>query len=145
MSSDQVQSETQAENDAYLKIWQADQEHIRTRWTVTTFFMSVSFAIFAFSFQAGLVPSERPIIRFAGVLIYWFACLIHMHFYAYAKFLRTYMIEMEKSGRTTINIQGKAGILLPPNKTKWLSTIYLLAYFGLIYTAGVALLWLLGL
>jgi hypothetical protein len=66
VSSDQTQSETQIDNDSYLKIWQADQEYIRTRWTVTTFFMSVSFAISGFSFQANIVPPERLAIRIAA-------------------------------------------------------------------------------
>jgi hypothetical protein len=35
---------------------QAEQEHTRTRWTVVTFFMSISFALFGLSFQNKLAP-----------------------------------------------------------------------------------------
>lgn len=145
MSSNQTQSESQVENEIYMKIWQADQEHVRTRWTVTTFFMSVSFAIFGFSFQAKLIPLDTLALRIAGLLIYGFAILIHLHFLEYAKFLRTYLLELEKSGRTTLDIQGRAGLELPPNNKKWQLTISLLLYFGLLYAVGVALLWFLGL
>ncbi len=37
--------------ELYLQIWEREQEHTKTRWNVTTFFVSISFAIFGFSLQ----------------------------------------------------------------------------------------------
>ncbi len=128
-----------------MKIWQADQEYLRTRWTVTTFFMSVSFAIFGFSFQAKLAPIDSLTLHIAGLMIYWFAIVMHLHFLQYSKFLRSYLLDMEKSGRTSLDIQGKTGLEIPPNTSKWLSTMHLFFYFGALYTVGVVLLWLLSL
>ena len=144
MKSDQIQSQPQIKDGVYLKIWQTEQEHVRTRWTVVTFFLSISFAILGFSFQNKLSPSEALAIRISGLFIYWFAYTLLLHFYAYTRFLRSYLIEMEKSGRTTLDIQSKAdtsGL----GAGKRLSTTRLLFLFGLIYTVGIIALWLLGL
>src|SRR5260221_8724469 len=101
MSSSQMQPQTQVKDSVYLKVWQTEQQHVRTRWIVVTFFLSISFAILGFSFQNKLSPSEALAIRISGLDIYWFAYILLLHFYAYTRFLRTYLIEMEKSGRTT--------------------------------------------
>jgi len=131
-------------DDVYLQIWQTEQDHVRTRWTVITFFLSVSFAIFGFSFQAKLGLSQSIAIRIAGLLIYWFAFLLLLHFYEYTKFLRGYLVDMEKSGRTSLDIQSKADAS-NLGASKQLSTTRLLFLFGLIYTVGIITLWLLGL
>lgn len=144
MNSNQMQPQTQVKDSVYLKIWQTEQQHVRTRWTVVTFFLSISFAILGFSFQGKFSPSEALAIRLSGLLIYWFAYVLLLHFYTYTKFLRTYLIEMEKSGRTTLDIQSKAD-LSHLGSSKLLSTTRLLFLFGLIYTVGVVVLWLLGL
>lgn len=146
MSGDQLQPQTQVKirDNVYLKIWQTEQEHVRTRWTVVTFFLSISFAILGFSFQNKLSPQEALAIRISALLIYWFTYILLLHFYAYTRFLRTYLIEMEKAGRTTLDIQGKA-YMSQLGSNKRLSTTRLLFLFGLIYTAGVIALWLLGL
>ncbi len=144
MSSSQMQPQTQVKDSVYLKIWQTEQQHMRTRWTVVTFFLSISFAILGFSFQSKLSSPEALAIRISGLFIYWFAYMLLLHFYAYTKFLRTYLVEMEKSGRTTLDIQSKAD-LSHLGSSKLLSTTRLLFLFGLIYTIGIIVLWLLGL
>jgi len=144
MSHGQMQRQILDGDDVYLQIWQTEQDHVRTRWTVITFFLSVSFAIFGFSFQTKLGISQSIAIRIAGLLIYWFAYLLLLHFYAYTKFLRTYLLDMEKSGRTTLDIQSKADAS-NLGASKRLSTTRLLFLFGLIYTVGIITLWLLGL
>jgi hypothetical protein len=138
----QIQDETRIDNNVYMQIWRTDQEHTRTRWTVATFFMSISFAILGFSFQVKLVPPEPSVIRIAGLIIYWFAFSLFWHLYRFNKFLRGYLVELETSGRTTLDIQSKA--LRSPAADKVLSTIRLLAYFGLIYAIGVVVLFFLG-
>lgn len=144
MSSSQLQQQTQVKDSVYLKIWQTEQQHMRTRWTVVTFFLSISFAILGLSFQSKFSSPEALAVRISGLFIYWFAYLLLLHFYAYTKFLRAYLIEMEKSGRTTLDIQSKAD-LSRLGSTKILSTTRLLFLFGLIYTVGIIALWLLGL
>jgi hypothetical protein len=73
MNSDPIQSQPKIDNETYLKIWQIEHEHERTRWTVITFFLSISFAIFGFSFQSKLAPTDVIALRIASLLIYWFA------------------------------------------------------------------------
>jgi len=144
MKSEQIPAQPQIKDGVYLKIWQAEQQHMRTRWTVVTFFLSISFAILGFSFQNKLSLSEALAIRISGLFIYWFAYALLLHFYAYTKFLRAYLIEMEKSGRTTLDIQSKAHTSRL-GASKPLSTTKLLFFFGLIYTVGVIALWVFGL
>jgi len=143
MSSDQFESQTTGEDDAYLKIWAVEQEHVRTRWTVATFFMSVSFAILGFSFQQNLAGSAALAIRLSGLLIYWFAYLLFSRFNDYSQFLRTYLAEMESAKRTRLDLQGKARTALRKRSANRLSAGQLLLVFGVLYTIGVALLWLL--
>lgn len=136
----QEQTETKVDNKAYFQIWLAEKEHTRTRWTNVTFFMSISFAILGFSFQQFLIPPEPTIIRIAGLFIYWFAFVLFWRMYKYNHFLRDYLVEMEKTGRTTLDLQSKT--LEGPDANKHLSTVRLLFYFGLLYTLGVILLWI---
>ena len=144
MGAGQIQRQILDDDDVYLQIWQTEQDHVRTRWTVITFFLSVSFAIFGFSFQEKLGVSQSIAIRLAGLPIYWFAYVLLVHFYTYTTFLRNYLIEMEKSGRITLDIQSKANISRLGSR-KRLSTTRLLFLFGLIYTAGIIVLRFLGL
>ncbi len=140
-SESRIQDETRVDNDTYIQIWRTDQEHTRTRWTITTFFMGISFAILGFSFQDKLVPPEPFVMRVAGSLIYWFALILFWHLYRYTKFLRNYLVELEMSGRATLDLQSKS--LLSPAASKNVSTMRLLFYFGLVYTLGIGVLWLL--
>ncbi|HYT42157.1 MAG TPA: hypothetical protein VEP90_07410 [Methylomirabilota bacterium] len=144
MNSDQVQQQTQVKDNVYLKIWQTEQAHQRTRWTVVTFFLGISFAIFGFSFQNKFSPSEALAFRISGLFIYWFAYILLLHFYVFTRFLRNYLLEMEKSGRTTLDIQSKAD-RSHIGSSKLLSTTRLLFLFGSIYTVGIIALRLLSL
>jgi hypothetical protein len=55
-------------DDQYLTIWQGEQNYLRTRWSVSTFFMSISFAILGLSFQNAMLPSQTLAMRIAGTL-----------------------------------------------------------------------------
>ncbi len=141
MNSNQFQPQSKLKDSNYLKIWQSEQAYTRNRWNITTFFMGVSFAILGFSFQATLTPPASLAIRISGLLIYWFAYFLYLHFYRYTNFLRSYLLEMETSNRVTLDIESKAKSMLHPKKR--LSTTHLLLVFGLIYTFGITLLWFL--
>lgn len=124
-------------DEQYLKIWEIEQEHMRTRWTITTFFFSISFAILGFSFQPQLVHSSALALRICGSIVYWFGFSLFLHFYRYGIFLRKYMAKMETFNQTSIR-------LIPPQSMgKRLRTIHLLAAFGVIYVGGISLLFLL--
>lgn len=144
MDSNQSSSSTKTEDDAYLRILQVDQGHSQSRWTLTTFFMSVSFAILGFSFQDKLTPSTSLAIRISGLLIYWFAYFMFQRFLEYNKVLRSYLLEMEKSGRTSFDIQGRTNEALRARSNRLVSSGHLLLYFGILYTVGVILFRLLG-
>lgn len=141
MDNNQIQSQSEVRDDIYLEIWKVEQEFVKTRWTVITFFMSASFALLAFSFQGKLTLTQILASRISGLFIYWFAYLLYIHFYNYTRSLRAYLIDMEKTNRTTYDIQSKigSGTKREPSTTK------LLFLFGLIYMIGIVLLILLGL
>jgi len=107
--------------------------------------MGISFAVSGFSFQSSITQEKAVIIRFAGLVIYWFSYLLFWNFYAYTKFLRNYLVELESSGQTSLNIQSKTEIALrPAHGKKQFSTQLLLIVFGAIYSVGVLMLWILG-
>jgi hypothetical protein len=136
MKSSQIQTPPKIEDHAYLEIWKADQEFIRTRWTITTFFMGGSFALFAYSFQVKPLPALA--IRIFGLFIYWFAVLIDTHFYQHNKVLRGYLVHMGKSGRTTLDLQSK---IHEQRKDKFhRSTGKFLAALGIIF--ALVITWL---
>jgi hypothetical protein len=125
----------------YLKIWELEQVHVNNRWTVATFFLSVSFAIFGFSFQAQLAAPLPLITRIVGLAIYWLAFALFQRFNSYTRFLRGYLRDMERTHRTTLDVQTRAAREMPRRS---LYASRLLFVFGLLYTVGVALLaWLL--
>jgi hypothetical protein len=142
MQPEYLESQLNIGDEIYLKIWEMEQEHARTRWTVVTFFMSVSFAIFGFSFQEKL-SSEAFAIRLGSLLIFWFSYILLLHFYRFTRFLRSYLINMENLKRTSIDLESKATEAIGARKR--LSTLGLIFGFGVIYTTGVVLLVLLGL
>lgn len=143
MHRDHLESHSSMGDEIYLKIWEMEQEHARTRWTVVTFFMSVSFAIFGFSFQEKLLPLESLAMRLSSLLIFWFAYILLLHFYRFTRFLRGYLIKMETSNQTSIDLESKATEAISTHRR--LSTIGLIFSFGVIFTIGVGLLLLLGL
>lgn len=138
MKSSQIHKSS-IDDHAYLEIWKADQEFIKTRWTIVTFFMSVSFAIFAYSFQTRPLPALA--IRIFCLFIYWFAVTMHAHFYQHNRFLRNYLLYLERSGRSSLDLQSK---LYEQRKNRFhRSTGKFLAALGLIYAIGVIWLFLL--
>ena len=147
MTGDQIQSQSSIEDDVYLAIWRSEHQFTRTRWTVATFFLGISFAVPGFSFQTKINPSEALAIRIAGLFIYWFAFLIFTHFHHYTDSLRAYLISMENSGRTTLDLESKIGVgKTPGTKVKRrFTTVQLLFCFGLLYGIGIVMLLLPGL
>jgi hypothetical protein len=129
------------DNEVYLRIWELEQEHTRTRWTVTTFFLSVSFAIFGFSFQAQLSSSLSTVARISGLAIYWFAYLLFLRFNEFTNFLRGYLMELERTKRTDLDMQSKALKAMSTGSRRLGSATKLMFYFGLLYTISVGLLW----
>ncbi len=126
-------------NDLYLRVWEWSSEHGRIRWTVATFFIGISFAIFGFSFRAEV---KQPLLlaqRFTAIGIYWFAYALFMRFHKYTSFLRKYLRELEEQGKTDYNLQTKIDEEMEPGR-KWKSSERLLLYFGLIYTVGMILI-----
>lgn len=135
ISSHKVSDET------YLKILEIEQTNANTRWTITTFFFSVSFALFGFSFQAQLAYPLSSIARISGLSIYWFAYLIFRRFHANSNILRLYLRELEEMGRTHLDIQRRTYEILRKGKRRRLSITNLLLYFGILYSVSVILLW----
>ena len=132
-----------AEDEIYLRVWAIEQEHGKTRWTVATFFLSISFAIFGFSFQAQLASPLPSISRISAVFIYWFGVMLFSRFHAYDHVLRQYLRNLERQGHTSIRVHKYYDAMMRARPRPLLAAGYLLIYFGLFYTAGVILLlWL---
>jgi hypothetical protein len=129
------------EDDEYLKIWEVEQSHVKTRWTATTYFLTVSFAIFGFSFQSNLHASLALATRITGLAIYWFAFLMFWRFHAFTDLLREYLVEMEKTGRTAPGIQTRSRRFLGARYQSRFSAKWLLAYFGFLYALSIIFLW----
>jgi hypothetical protein len=132
-------------DDAYLKIWEVEQKTTTSRWTIATFFIGISFAIFGFSFQVQLISSLPNLARITGLLIYWFSFLLFWRFNAYNKFLRAYLLELEAAKRTSLDIQTRSHQVMYTGLQKYFSATWLLLYFGIVYAIGVAILWSMGL
>jgi hypothetical protein len=138
-----VASETDVD-EIYLRIWEKQQEWTSTRWNITTFFLSISFALFGLSLQGSPGPLEGNIQRLAGLSIYWFAFLLFRRYDDWSKFLRAYLEELETTSSTRLKLhtrwkKSKSGL------RKWTSISKLLIYFGMIYTVAVVLLWMIRL
>jgi hypothetical protein len=142
MSDEDTQHLTGIDDEIYMEIWKAEQQYISTRWNNVTFFLGISFAILGFSFQSNLALPVAFAIRISGLVLYWFSYIFYLHFYVYTHFLRSYLIEMEKVGRTKHNIQSKAKATINRGINKHISTRAILLYMGILYTLGVILLFL---
>lgn len=129
------------DNTAYFQIWQIEQQHMNSRWTVATFFFSISFAIFGFSFQAYSNHLIPQIARISGMLIYWFAFLLFRRFNTYTEILRTLLYEMEITGKTTLDLQQRVRQRMRRDPRRRVTATRLLLAFGILYTLGVAALW----
>jgi len=126
-------------DEAYLKVWEMEQAHSSKRWTVATFFFSISFAILGFSFQAD--KSYVPIItqQVSAILIYWFAYMMFIRFNDFTYFLREYLKKLESSENVSLKIQREVREYLKQKKR--ISTTRLLQYFGIAYTIGIVASW----
>lgn len=77
-------------DELYFKIWEREHSDMQARWTITTFFMSVSFAILGFSLQAKPTSTSALIAQsIVALAVYWFAYLLNKRLYYYTTFLRT--------------------------------------------------------
>lgn len=127
--------------ELYLKLWEREQEHTKTRWNVTTFFFSISFAIFGFSLQTKNPPVSPIISHSVALAIYWFAFVLFWRFNSFTDCLREYLREMEVSGQVKINVQTRVNRAMKGQYGSWLSTFNLMLYFGILYTIAVWILW----
>lgn len=127
--------------DRYFKLWEREQEHTKTRWNVTTFFVSISFAIFGFSLQTSNLTVPPIISHSVALAIYWFACLLFWRFNSFTHCLRAELQAMETSGQVAFKVQTRANQSMGGQYSEWLSTAYLLFYFGVVYAIAVTVLW----
>lgn len=143
--TEDVPQSSKTQDNTYLEIWKIEQDHSRTRWTVTTFFLSVSFAILGISFQETTNPpgtlglSFSDIQRITGLLIFWFGFVIFVQFNRYTNFLRNQLRTMEKQKSVNFTIQLDADEFMYSKVKAAFSAKWLLFYFGLLYTAIVTL------
>ena len=70
--------------------------------------------------------------------------LRNVGFMDYRNFLSTLLRDLETSGHVSFPLQTKTEHVLQRKVDEYLRVDRLLLYFGLIYTAGIVLLWLLG-
>ena len=127
-------------NNLYMKVWESSSEHGRIRWTVATFFMSVSFALFGFSLHSGAEKESLVIAeRGTAIGVYWFTYILFMRFHQYTSFLRKYLRSLEEQGKVDYDLQAKIDEEMRPGR-KWKGTEHLLLYFGLVYTLSAILI-----
>ncbi len=141
MKRDSLTSKQSKDDEFYLKIWEVEQTVTSNRWTVTTFFISISFAIFGFSFQSQLHPSIPNLARLTALIIYWFAYVLFLRFHGYSKFLRQYLQQLEQTNKSSLQIQTQAISRLHAGPRKWVTATKMLFYFGILYIYGVIMLW----
>jgi len=141
----QKTSKNDVDNEAYFKIWEIEHSTVRLRWTITTFFMGISFAILGFSFQQQekLDTVVSLSSRITALTIYWFAYALFKRFHSYNKLLRNYLLNMEVEKRTTMDIRTLAKKEFESGENKHMSAERLLLYFGLIYSGLISglLIW----
>jgi hypothetical protein len=136
------------QDDAYLEIWKIEQDHSRTRWTVTTFFLSISFAILGLSFDTRGSQAQISIFglslpdtqRIIGLFTFWFGYALFVQFNRYTNFLRSRLREMEKQKLVSFTFQSDAREFMYSKRRAAFSASWLLFYFGLLYAAIVILL-----
>lgn len=132
-----------AYDERYLNIWGREQGYMQARWTITTFFLSVSFTIFGLSLQAKTTsPSVLIAQCIVALAVYWFAYLLNSRLYYYTVFLREYLKTLEDKSKTTLDLQTK----IDEKSKQWRvpPTTQLLLLFGLVYTVGaIFIVWFL--
>jgi len=115
---------------------------------VTTFFLSISFAILGLSFDpneslAGLKLfglSMPNVQRFTGLFIYWFGIALFLQFNRYTVFLRDRLRDMEKRKLVSFTFQSDARDFMYSKTRASFSAKWLMIYFGLLYTGIVIIL-----
>jgi hypothetical protein len=127
-------------DDVYMQIWQVEQKYVETRWNITAFFLGISFAVLGFSFQAALHPSQSFAVRLCGLLVYCFACVMYRHHSTHAYCLRSYLLDMEAAGHTTLDVESRVAKGRGPRDHRLVTTQSLLVGFGLVYLAGIGIL-----
>lgn len=127
-----MKKETENKDDLYIKIWEVEQRHVTTRWTVSTFFFSISFAIFGLAIQADKSPLPLYVTTLVAIAIYWFSYALYLRFNDYTDYLRSRLEEMEENGLTTLDLQSKAGLYL--DQKKKYHAVKLIKFFGALYT-----------
>jgi|SRR5579859_2149946 len=141
ITDNQLKLLTESDEKIYWILWNTDLEHMKIRWTITTFFMGVSFGILGFSFQSHLVMTDGLAMRLSSILIYWFAYILFVYLRRFNQFIRSYQSEMEKSGRVSFNLQSSLDKTIHEKERKQgSSSNKLVLYFGILYTFGVILL-----
>ncbi len=141
-----IPSTDKSREDTYMEVWKIEQAHSQTRWTVATFFFSVSFAVFGFSFTTA-TPLGSPINhiqRIVGLVLYWFSYALFYQFNRYTRYLRSRMMEMERKGEVRFTFQSDASQAMYGRVRRFLTASWLLFYFGLIYLAAVVVLIVFG-
>jgi hypothetical protein len=125
-------------NDDYLKIWDIEQRHTTTRWTLMTFFLSVSFAIFGLSLQNRDLGVPLFMSQGIAIVIYWFAYLLFRRFNDFNEYLRGKLMQLEENEQTSLNLQIEFKQF--QRRKKRLSATQLLLGFGFLYTlAAIAI------
>lgn len=133
-------------DNTYLEIWKIEQDHSRTRWTVTTFFLSISFAILGLSFDSGKNPttlwglSLPDVQRIIGLLVYWFGYFLFAQFNRYSNFLRSRLRDMEGQKQVSFTLQTDARNFMYSKFRAAFSASWLLLYFGFLYSVIVFIL-----
>lgn len=127
------------DDDRYLRIWEMDQRQATIRWTIATFFMGISFALFGLSFQTATSGIPRLVPLGAAVVIYWFTYLLFRRFHGFSNCLRQYLLKMESEGQTSLRVQTEWKTYECAHRKVLSASDYLLL-FGVFYTAfGIVL------
>jgi hypothetical protein len=131
-------------NEVYLRIWEQQQECVRTRWNHVTFFLGISFAIFGLSLQNNN-PLLAVIIRVCALSVYWFSYLLYNRSTEWSEFLVQYLEEFENKYSFQYPIQRQWKVYEKKHQIRWLGTRRLLLIFGVIYLATSIILISVGL
>jgi hypothetical protein len=136
-------------DDIYLKIWQTEQDIINRRWMTTSFFLTVSFALFSFTVQrepdpnVAFDPTIVLVPRIVAVVLYWFGLILFFRFTRYTDYLRRYLRRMEEKGETSLTLETSAHKVMRGKWARFTVTRWLLVYFGIFYSCVVVVLWFL--
>lgn len=141
---------SEGQDETYFQVWRIEQEHSRTRWTVTTFFLSVSFAILGLSFDPKIYEnglnafglSLPDVQQLIGLSVFWFGYFLFRQFDRYTQFLRSRLREMEKQKQVGFTFQTDARDFMYSKVRAAFTASRLLFYFGILYTGVVIVLWL---